>query len=115
MATLKINGVSIKEPSSLKIERYNLTKAGRVSSGKMTLELVAKKRKFFLEYEAISGAELKKILDLIDGTQMFFTVEYEDYDGWKSAVCYAGAIPTEYFRKNMGWYWKGVNFDLIEQ
>lgn len=112
---IKIDGVQIKEPTKLKIERYNLTKSGRVASGDMTMDLVKKKKKLFLEYEVISGVELKQILDLIDGTKMFFTVEYEDYDGIKSMTCYTGAIPSEYFRKTLGWYWKGVNFDLIER
>lgn len=112
---IKINGVQIKEPTKLKVSRYNLTKSGRVSSGRMTMELVDKKRKLFLEYEVISGADMKQILDLIDGTSMFFTVQWDEYDGTKTATMYVGEIPLEYFRKDKGWYWKNANFDFIEQ
>lgn len=112
---IKIDGVQIKTPSDTEIERYNLTKSGRVANGSMTMELVAKKRKLLLTYEVLSGAEMKQILDLIDTNKMFFTVEWEDYDGWKSMTAYVGAIPSKYFRRRMGWYWKNVNFSLIER
>ena len=45
--SFKIDGVAIKRPSAFKISRYYLTKSGRLSSGKMTADIVAKKRKFF--------------------------------------------------------------------
>ena len=112
---IKINGVQIKEPTTKVLDSYNLTKSGRVSSGKMTMELVAKKRTLQLSYEVIHGDELELILSLIDGNAMFFTVEYDDSDGMKSMIAYSGAIKREYFRKHMGWYWKGVEFQLIEQ
>lgn len=111
----KIDGVQIKAPSTFKIERFNLTKSGRVASGKMTMELVAKKRKFYLTYEVISGPMKKQILDLIDSDKMFFTFEYPEDGEQKTATVYAGAIPSERFRTDGVWYWKGFRFDLIEQ
>jgi hypothetical protein len=117
MTRVKISGVFIKslQPEKFTVERYNLTKSGRVASGKMMMDLIAKKRRLDLEYEVISGADFEKILSLIDGTKMFFTVEWEDYTGWNSAVCYAGAIPNTHYRGNSGYYYKGVKFALIEQ
>ena len=116
---IKINGTPIKNPTEFKIERYNLTKSGRVASGLMTMELVAKKRKFFLKYEVISGNDFQNILNLIDGNEMFFQFEYEEHGVIKTATCYAGAIPSVKYRAEKGsssdWYWKGVDFDIIEQ
>lgn len=115
-----INGTKIKTPTALNIETYNLTKSGRTASGLMTMDLVAKKAKLNLTYEVLSGDDLKTILSLIDGTQMFFTVKYPDEDGVeKTITCYAGAIPRDRFRGSSrpgdSWYWKNVNFALIEQ
>jgi len=116
---LKINGVKIKEPppGGFSISHYNLTKSGRVSSGKMTMELVAKKRKFFFKYPVISAVDKNLIMSLIDGTDMFFTLEYIEDGVQKSAVVYVGEIKREGFRAGglSGWYWKNFEFDLIEQ
>jgi hypothetical protein len=112
---IKINGQHIKQPSEASIGRFNLTKSGRVASGKMTMDLVAKKRRIDISYKVIAGHEMRQILDLIDGDTMFFTVEWEEEDGWKSMKAYVGEIPTTYFRREMGWYWTNVQFALIEQ
>lgn len=116
----KIDGVTIKNPGSFKIERFNLTKSGRVASGAMTMELVAKKRKFYFTYEVISGRDLQKLLNLIDTDKMFFLLEYVENGISKSATVYTGAIPSEYFRRGSNtssndWYYKNVTFDLIER
>lgn len=112
---IKINGTQIKTPHKALLNRYNLTKSGRVASGKMKMDLVAKKRTLDITYSIISGAEMKKILDLIDTNEMMFTVEYDIPDGKGKMTCYVGAIPTEYFRRGSGWYWKNVSFSLIEE
>ena len=112
---IKINGVRIKTPTSYKISRYNLTKSGRVASGDMTMELVAKKRKLFLTYEVLSGEELQHILDLIDGDALFFTVSYTENNQTKSMTAYVGEIPTDLYRPGSKWYWNNVSFNLIER
>lgn len=115
---IKIDGVQIKNPKDFNIERYNLTKSGRVTSGIMTMDLVAKKRKFNLTYEVISGKHLNEILNLIDTDKMFFQLEYPDINGVQSTcTVYAGAIPSDYYRygKLTGEYWKNVSFSLIQQ
>jgi formylmethanofuran dehydrogenase subunit A len=113
---LKVNGVPIKNPSSFKISHYNITKAGRVASGEMTMELVAKKRKFFFEYKAINSIDKKAIMDVIDTNEMFFTLEYVEDGENKSATVYVGEIPRERFRTDGSvWYWKNFNFNLIEK
>lgn len=112
---LRIDGVAIKRPSNLGFERYNLTKSGRVASGKMTMDIIAKKRKFTFAYDVISGNELDKLLEIIDSNQAFFNLTYEHNGKRESAVVYAGSIKYDRFRINGGWYYKGLTFDLIEQ
>lgn len=114
---IKINGVRIKQPKNPRISHYNLTKAGRVASGRMTMELVAKKRKLFLEYDVLSGKDLEQIMSLIDGEDMFFTVEYIENGVQKSFVAYVGEIERTMHRGGglNGWYWTNVAFNFIEQ
>lgn len=119
---LKLAGVDIKQPKKegFKMSRYNLTKSGRVANGDMTMELIAKKRKFFFEYDVISGADMEKIMAIIDGTAMFFSITYEENGQVKSAQVYVGEIGQQYFRvadktTPTGWYWKDFTFNLIER
>ena len=112
----KINGTTIKSPTHFRIERYNITfDAGRVASGLMVMDFIAKKRKFLFQYEVISGTALKTILDIIDTTTLFMTLEYVESGVTKTATVYAGHIPSDRFRTDGVWYWKNVNFDLIER
>lgn len=113
---LKLGGKTIKRPSGFDIEKYNLTKSGRVASGKMVMELIAKKRKFLFSYEVISGVSLETLLSVIDTDAMFFKLEYtENSDDVKEAMVYVGSIKAKNFRTDGIWYWKNVTFDLIEQ
>jgi hypothetical protein len=119
---IKLNGALIRQPlnENFQINSYNLTKAGRVASGKMMMDLLpnGKKRKFEFTYPVISGAEMSQILAIIDTNQLFFTIEYTDTaDGIvKSATVYVGEINKVPFRTDQfGWYWKDVKFNLIEQ
>jgi hypothetical protein len=113
---LTLGGVTIKKPNDFQIERYNLTKSGRVATGEMMMDLVAKKLKFLVKYEIISGANMNAILAIIDSTTMFFTLTYLENDVEKSATVYVGAIKSTQFRTDSGaWYWKNFEFDLIQQ
>lgn len=116
-AQLWINDTPIKHPGlqNFGVESYNLTKSGRVASGKMVIELIAKKRKFTFRYEVLSHIELRTLTNLIDGTAMFFTLKYVEDNVTKSAVVYAGAVKKTPIRTGNVWYYKDVSFDLIEQ
>lgn len=121
MAIFKIDGVPIKNPSSLDIERYTLTKATRVASGDMVMNFVANKRKFVLAYEAIDAVELDKIIDLLwtsleTTKQCFHTLTYLENEKEKTAVVYSGAIPQRlHSAKSKLWVWKNVTINLIER
>lgn len=112
---IKLNGIAIKQPTNLVIERYNITNAKRLASGKMMMDLIAKKRKFNLTYEVLAGRSLDQILAIIDSNQMFFTLTYTENDTVKTATVYCGQISAQKFRTTGGWYWKNVTFNLIEQ
>ena len=118
MAYFAINGVPIKNPSTFKIERYNVTTMTRLSNADMTGDLIAKKLKFFFTYDAISAIDFDVILDAIwDHNALFFTLEYEYHGLPKSATVYVGSIPSDlhYANKSSTWVWKNVSFNLIER
>ena len=111
-----INGVEIKRPSSFKIERYNLTTLTRIAIGDMHGDLVAKKRKFYFDYSAISSNDLNNILELIwEPEDIFMTLTYVDNNVEKEAVVYAGSIPTQLHHTGSLWVWQNVSFSLIER
>jgi hypothetical protein len=118
MANFKINGVSVKNPSSFKIERYLVTNMERLANAEMVGDLIAKKRKFYFTYDAISGYDLDVILEAIWETdKLFFPVEYLENGVEKSATVYVGSIPTDLHRagRTTNWVWKNVTFNLIEK
>lgn len=112
---LKINGVPLKNPTDLKRSTHNLSNSGRVASGLMTLEIVARKAKLEVGYDVMSGNDFDKLNSLIDNGVPFFTVEHLNNGRYEKFTMYTGAIHAEKFRQHMGWYWKSVSFDLIEQ
>jgi hypothetical protein len=112
---IKLGNISIREPDDFDIEVYNITKATRLSSGEMSMDFIAKKRKFLIKYVAMSGSEYDKIASIIDTSNMFFTIEYTDNGKRKSATVYCGPIKRKKFRTKFGWYWKDVTFNLIER
>lgn len=118
MPNFSINGVFIKNPTEFKIERYNVTNLERLADGSIAGDLIAKKRKFYFTYEAISGYEMDNILNLIwETNSIFYTLRYLENGIQKEAVVYAGSIPTDLHRAghSTNWVWKNVTFNLIER
>ncbi len=118
MANFKVNGVGINNPSAFKIERFNITTMERLANAKMVGDLLAKKRKFYFTYDAISGDDLDVILDAIWNTpKLFFPLVYLENGTTKTVQVYAGAIPSDLHRggKGSNWVWKGVSINFIEQ
>lgn len=112
----KLNGVVIKKPTSFKIERYKVTNAQRLANGNMAADVLARKRKFQLNYAAIMGDELDNILDIIwDNDDYFFDFSYVYNGEEQSAKVYPGSIPSDLHRADGKWVWKNVNISLIEQ
>jgi len=115
---LRLNGIDIKKPKpgGFSIERYKITKAGRLASGMMVMDWIAKKKKFVIQYDVLKGEELQTILDIIDSEDVFFTITYEENGVVKTKTVYSGPITYDLYRSDdHGWYWKNVTFNLIEQ
>ncbi len=113
-----IDGTAIKNPSSFKIERYDITTMNRLANGKMVGDLIAKKHKFYFTYDAISGVDLDTILSLVWTTNnIFYTLSYIENGVPKTAQVYVGSIPSDLHRagRTTNWVWKNVTFNLIEQ
>ena len=118
MANFTINGVGVKNPSFFKIERYNVTNMERLANADMVGDLIAKKRKFYFTYEAISGDDLDKILEAIwETNELFFPLKYLENGESKTATVYVGSIPSELHKagRTSNWVWKNVTFNLIEK
>lgn len=112
-----VNGVAIKNPSTFKIERYNVTTMERLSNADMVGDLVAKKLKFYFTYDAITAEEFDNILSAIyDSDALFFTLEYPDRGHTKKATVYVGSIPADlHYMSSGNAVWKNVSFNLIER
>lgn len=114
--SLAINGTHIKRPTTpMTIAHYNITKSSRSAAGLMSMDLIAKKRKFLFSYASISGPELNTILSLIDSSAMFFHFSYVDNNVPKSAVVYTGDIQYTPYRTGSIWIYKDAKFNLIER
>lgn len=112
---VKFNGELIKEPIDFEVQRFKLTKSGRLASGRMTMEIKAKKRKLLFKYPVLSGPDLELIASYVDGDMPFFKVTYLENDKEQTITVYSGALSYRKFRTDGKWYWKDVSFDLIEQ
>lgn len=112
-----VNGIAIKNPSTFRIERYNVTTMERLSNADMVGDLVAKKRKFYFTYEAISAEEFATILRAIyDSDLLFFLLEYPEMGVTKQAMVYVGSIPADlHYMSSSNAVWKNVTFNLIER
>ena len=114
----RINSTTIKRPSGWKVERYKVSNLERNAAAYMCGDLIAKKRKFYFTYEAISAKDLDTILDVLwDSNSMFYTLTYYENGIQYNATVYPGAIPSELHHAGHGknWVWKNVSFDLIER
>lgn len=117
MAYFTVNGREIKNPSTFKIERYNVTNMERLANADMVGDLIAKKLKFYFTYDAITASDLDNILDAIWETDsIFYEIEYNYQGEQRSATVYSGSIPTElHSAKSKEWVWRNVTFNLIEK
>lgn len=118
---IKFNGIEVKTPTDIDYEHYNVTNSGRMASGSMSMDLIAKKSKLKINYAVLKGADLRTIKSIIYGPNMFFDVTYYDEDGViRTITCYVGAITYKKFRTGVkdplnAWYWKDVEFAVIER
>lgn len=112
-----VNGVTIKNPSTFKVERYNVTTMERLSNADMVGDLIAQKKKFYFTYDAITAEDFDAILAAIwDTPILFFPLVYEDRGVQQRATVYVGSIPSElHYMSQKNTVWKNVTFNLIER
>lgn len=111
-----LGGVEIKRPSVFRIEKFKITNANRLANGDMVADVLARKRKFYFTYNAITNTELNKILNVIwENDDYFFPFTYVEGGVEKSAIVYPGSLPAELHRPEGNWVWKNVTLNLIEQ
>jgi len=112
-----IDGVKIKTPTELKVGIFRLSKAERLASGKMIMDIIAIKRRLDLSWEIIEDSELQTILNTLD-TKVFHEVSYPDPQNGEShtITAYVGDINQQIFQQRGGKrYWQKVSMSLIEQ
>ena len=112
-----INGITIKNPTTFKVERYNVTNMERLSNADMVGDLIAKKRKYYFTYDAISAEDFDAILAAIwDSNTLFFPFEYTDRGKREKVMVYVGSIPSDlHYMSKSNTVWKNVTFNLIER
>lgn len=117
MSNFKVNNVDIKNPSTFKLERYNITNLSRLANALMVGDLIAQKTKYYFTYEAITARELDVILGAIwSSASIFFPLVFTENGTTVTKSVYVGSIPQElHSAKSSDWVWKGVSFNLIEQ
>ena len=114
---LKINGRYIPNPSSLQwgIQSVSDSNAGRDMSGKMHVNIVTRKRKLELSWNAVDFETASEILKAVNGDT--FSVTYRDaltnkiqtrtfYVGDRTAPVYSYAVGQQ-------WY-SNISFNFIE-
>lgn len=113
---MKINGITIKTPTDLKVGVFRITKSERLASGKMTMEVIAIKRRLNLRWEIITDTELQKIMNTLE-CRVFHTVTYPDPQKGEDATitAYAGDINFDVWQKVGNRYWRNVSISLVEQ
>ena len=112
-----VNGIQIKNPSTFKVERYNVTTMERLSDASMVGDLVAKKMKFYFTYDAITAEDFDKILEAVwNSDALFFPLTYTERGQTRTVSVYVGSIPSELHRMSgSNVVWKNVTFNLIER
>ena len=113
-----LNGRSLKTPRGFKMDYYNLTKANRLLNGKMSMELIAVKRKFYLTYEEIDCKTLDPLINLLFYQhEVYFPFTYQDGGNTYTALVYSGDVSKTLHRAEKGngnWVYKDVEIHLIE-
>lgn len=121
VTSFKIDGTVIKNPSTLRIADYLVTDMKRNAAGDMNGQVLGVKRKIFFTYDAITGAELRKIYNILLDPVLFHTIVFVDDGVTYTKTVYPGDLDKTLHRTGRGsgdsstWIWKDVSFNLIEK
>lgn len=118
MAYLRINGVSVKTPKSLKVLVQDVDgQSTRNAAGRMVRDRIAVKRKLECEWGPLSQSEIATLYNAMSGA--FFNVMYTDpQNGQTSKVFYAGDRSSPIYSFNPKFQqmmWQGLSVNFVEQ
>lgn len=119
MAVLKIGGVAMPAPSDMTVGRFDLSssEAGRTQDGKMQKDIVARKVKLTLSWNALDWTDCSVLLNAVE-TAAFLDVTYPDPKAgtYLTKKMYVGDRTAPALTLVNGKEkWEGISFDLIEQ
>lgn len=114
---LKINGVTIADPSDMKVDIADLDgETNRNAKGELIRDRIAVKRKISLEFPPLNASEMSELLNQVK--DVFFDVTYPDpmTGGVRTSKFYVGDRTAPALRyKNGQVYWAGLSMNLIER
>lgn len=114
--SIVIDGVEIKRPNDLDVNRYKISDLDRVLSGDNEGDYINKKTTFTLTYTAITTPEWYTIVDLLyEQPKMFYTMEIILDNIIRTYTVYPGALPSRLHMTGGEWVWKNISFQLIEK
>ena len=118
MAVLRVNGVDMPAPSTMKINIFDVSaSADRSASGIAVIDRVGTKRKLEMTWAHLTPAQLSALLTAV-GEKLFFTAEYPDPQtgGMRSMNCYCGDRATGILRMDGNSpVWTDVEMNWIER
>lgn len=113
---IAIGGTKMPSPSAMQAEVICVGSGEeRSASGRLVCDRVAVKRKLKLEWTALSGDDLRKLLSSADG---FFAAEYPDplTGAMRESTFYASTCRTKVLKVNSdGAVWSDVSMEWTEQ
>lgn len=112
---MSINGIQIKTPQ-LKVGMFTISKSERLASGKMSMDIIATKRRLDLRWPLIKDTDLQQLLNTL-ASKTFHSVVYPDPQNGETATitAYVGDRNMDAWQKIGSRYWKDVSIALIEQ
>lgn len=114
---LTINNTQVRTPTELKVATFRISRAERLASGLMSMEIVAVKRRLDLNYSFILETDIKLIMDLLE-SKVYHTVVYPDSQKGEShtITVYLGDIGQNAGQRIANTrYWRDVSIALIER
>ena len=113
---LKINGVTVKTPSSLVVSIRNVgSRVDINAAGNSVMDRTGRKRRLDLRWRYLTNTEMNAIVT--NAANAFFSVTYYDPEGAKTLTCY-----VEHFEFGMQRYsgtaavgWEDARLELMER
>lgn len=113
---MTLDGIEIRYPSSFSIKPILDARKGKTASGKTVMDIVARKRRFTLQWNLLYGSDYKTIRDILDGGTFFEFVFPDNKTAAATAtVSTDSGITGELLTRNGDWLFKNVELTLEEQ